>query len=258
MPSTLSKQPVRPRLPKSSHRGRWLLPDERAAFWRALGTWGKSHYRAFTWRRHRPWMILLAETLLQRTRAEAVEAIFPEIEREFSTPAAFLGREARWHAITSALGLGTRRMAFPNTVAIIGTKHGSKVPVQSDELCALPNIGHYTAAAVRCFGYGLDDIIVDANTIRVACRVLGEFPPPRHRSRRAKEVVGSLYLRRTGGDEADNYAILDLAAVICRPRDPRCGECPVETWCASSEVKAGVAGNRPNVSERSGPMGQAD
>jgi A/G-specific adenine glycosylase len=96
-----------------------------------------------------------------------------------------------------------------------------------DDLTELAGVGRYTAAAVRIEADGIDDVAVDVNVRRVVQRVVG-----RHLSARAAEdaaVVAAEPLR--GRDRL--LALMDLGALVCRPRDPSCDACPLRPACAT-------------------------
>lgn len=119
----------------------------------------------------------------------------------------------------------------------MAAQHDGRVPDSRRALMNLPGVGHYVASAVRCFGFGIREVIVDSNTIRLAARISGEaLDRSRHRSLKVRAMVARLseYSNSLGPD--DNYALLDLAAKICRPSKPRCRECPVQPGCATGRL----------------------
>jgi A/G-specific adenine glycosylase len=200
--------------------------------WRALLQWHASNSRALPWRMRDPWSVLVAEVLLQRTQAVAVAERYPAIIGEFPTPAAVRARPERWASAVRGLGLRERRQRFLLTVDALYARHSGHVPSSQQELSDLPFVGHYTASAVWCFGYGQTTAIVDANTLRLAGRVFAtEVRQRSHRSRAARQLVSRLYPDGHGGGPAANYALLDLAALVCKQRSPDCEVCPLLTDC---------------------------
>ena len=106
-----------------------------------------------------------------------------------------------------------------------------RVPSTYGELTLLPGVGDYVASAVLCFAFGKSVAIVDANTVRVAGRYFGFPTHPESRRRKAvREAVAKLTVRKNAREF--NLALLDFAAVICKPRDPDCKRCPVRMRCA--------------------------
>lgn len=212
--------------------------------WSDLRAWYCAHGRhQLPWRQGAtPWTVLLAEIMLHRTRADAVVRLYPVLVREFPSPAAVLGRRQRWLKLTRTAGLIWRARKFVAACAMLVERHRGRIPSDREALLGLPGVGHYVSSAVRCFGFGIPGPIVDTNTIRLAGRVAGEsLDPARHRSRKIQQLVARLSERGAPPGAADNYALLDLAASICRPRKPRCPLCPLQAGCATGKSVAAAA-----------------
>src|SRR5690606_28309280 len=116
---------------------------------------------------------------------------------------------------------------------VVVDRYGGTLPTSETELLDLPGVGAYTAAAVTAFAHGRRSVVLDTNVRRVLARTLdGEALPPPHQSaaetRRADGVVPD--------DDASavrwNVAAMELGAVVCTARAPRCEVCPVEPQCA--------------------------
>ena len=107
---------------------------------------------------------------------------------------------------------------------------GGELPREERSLLALPGVGPFTAAIVRCFGYGEQVAAVDVNVTRVLGRaVWGELEPVRSAPRAEVERLAAALL--PAGDAARwNPALMDLGAAACRAR-PRCGSCPLAGLC---------------------------
>lgn len=207
--------------------------------WAAIRAWYRTKGRHhLPWRQgSTPWTILLAETLLHRTRADAIQALYPRITEKFSGPSAIVNRQAEWIEFSKSVGLAWRAVTFVSACQALLARHKGRVPEEREALLALPGVGHYTASAVRCFGFGIPEVIVDSNTIRLAARISGEtLDKAHHRSQKVRAMVARLSedCKPLGPD--DNYALLDLAAKICRTSKPRCGECPVQSGCATGRL----------------------
>lgn len=208
--------------------------------WQRLRSWYRHHGRHhLPWRKNRsPWRILVAETLLHRTRADTVAALYPAIIGEFSSPGAVLDQPERWHAMTKPAGLVWRSEAFIRSCTELVLRHEGQVPIIPEGLLALPGVGHYVAAAVRCFGFGEPAILVDTNTIRLTGRVAGmDLDPSRHRTRAVRGAVARLRPDGRLPDADDNFALLDLAALVCTPRAPQCIVCPLREGCVTGHAR---------------------
>ena len=202
--------------------------------WDSLRSWFEEHGRhELPWRVDpSPWGILLAETLLHRTRAVAVESVYRDVLNRFGSADEVVERPCEWLEVTRPVGLAWRAKTFISACEDILALHGSKVPSDRDDLKTLPGIGHYIASAVRCFGFGIPEVLVDTNTIRLASRISGEpLNPTNHRSRKVRDIVARITENGIQANPNDNYALLDLAALVCHSKNPECIRCPIAYSC---------------------------
>jgi A/G-specific adenine glycosylase len=188
--------------------------------------WGVPRLRDLPWRDTRdPWAVLVSEVMLQQTqvarvipRWHAFLDRFPTAEACAAVPLADVLRE--WQ------GLGyPRRARNLHATARRVTELGG-FPRDVAGLLALPGIGPYTARAVMAFAFELDAAVVDTNIARVYARLAGERLTPKRVQMLADEACPS------GDAWVWNQCLMDLGAVLCRPRQPACGECPVRSRCA--------------------------
>jgi A/G-specific adenine glycosylase len=106
------------------------------------------------------------------------------------------------------------------------------IPTDLNELLSLHGIGDYSARAVLSFAYNKDIAVVDTNVARILYRVYelpGKFPQNPARSRNFIRLAQSILPTRKSKEF--NLAIIDLGALICLPRKPLCGECPIKHLC---------------------------
>lgn len=202
--------------------------------WASLRFWYQEHGRhRLPWRRASgPWNVLLAEVLLHRTKASAVEALYEDVSAKFPSPEMVVQRPEDWIKIARPAGLIWRARLFVSTCEQLVLLHRNEVPSDWTALTSLPGVGHYIASAVRCFGFGIPGVIVDTNTMRLTSRITGEpLNPAHHRSRKMRQKVAALLENGTAGCAEDNYALLDLAAITCRTGKPDCARCPVVSGC---------------------------
>ncbi|HWD61484.1 MAG TPA: A/G-specific adenine glycosylase [Humibacter sp.] len=202
----------------------------------ALNAWFRREARDLPWRRagFGAWGILVSEVMLQQT---PVARVIPRLEEwltRWPTPSA-LASEPPAEAIRAWAGLGYPRRALRlHACAVAITEHhGGVVPNDVDELLPLPGIGDYTARAVAAFAYGKRHPVIDTNVRRVLARCVdgqGEAAPPNTR----RDLAAMELVLPTDEVEARvfNAAAMELGAVICTARSPRCSECPVADACA--------------------------
>jgi A/G-specific adenine glycosylase len=222
-------------MPRKSRADRKLQASE---FRRRLLRWFRRHGRDLPWRRTRdPYHIVVSEFMLQQTQVSRVEAYYhrfleryPSIHVLAAAPAAMV-RES-WE------GLGYYRRAanlHRLAQAVVG-EHGGVVPADPAELLRLPGVGRYTAGAVACFAYQRATPAVDTNVARVIRRA---FHPKLRRAamaRRVWETAGALVPRQGQTAWAFNQAIMELGAMVCTARAPRCGSCPVRACCKTGKA----------------------
>ncbi len=204
------------------------------SFRRRLVAWYRRAARDLPWRRTRdPWAIVVSEFMLQQTQVSRVLDYYPRFLERYPTPAKLAA--ARPSAVREAWdGLGYyRRAANLHALAKIVTgKHDGVLPDDVDELRELPGVGRYTAGAVACFAYEKPAATVDTNVGRVLHRA---FP-----RRRASLHDLALSLQPRAGKAAwtFNQALMELGALICTARNPKCAKCPVRKDCCWKEKTA--------------------
>ena len=189
-----------------------------------LATWYAEHGRHYLpWRHTRDrWAILVSEVMLHQTQVGRVAAVFDDFLARFPTPTAMA--DAGPGAVIEAWG----RLGYPRRArrlydtAVVLRDHG-----WPDDLTTLPGIGRYTAAAVLAQADDLDVAAVEVNVRRVAERVSGA----RLTERAAETVTVRIGRPLHGRDRL--LALMDVGALLCRPRTPRCGECPMRRRCAT-------------------------
>ena len=196
--------------------------------WAALG-----NLREFPWRIHKsPYPLLIVEIMLRRTRADQVRGVYLNFLAQWPTLADFLrsGDDELREALRP-LGLAWRA---ENLLALRETLKAVDLVPDYDILVGLPGVGDYVASAICCFAGGETRALVDTNSVRVLGRYFGFSTGPETRRRRfLKTLAASLVPPE---DPATyNYAILDLAATICRPTNPDCGPCPLACGCALAQ-----------------------
>jgi A/G-specific adenine glycosylase len=209
--------------------------------WRRLRAWYTKHGRRFPWRHNAtPWSILVGETLLHRTNANVVKTLYPLVRKTFPSPESITANKDRWISLLRKGGLFWRSRIFITTCEILLRDYGGHVPAERRELESLPGVGHYTASAVRCFGFGHRELITDTNTIRLAGRIAGKrVNPAHHRATRIQALTARFTKNGRPPLARDNYALLDLAAVLCRPRKPLCRQCPLRPSCHTARIQEG-------------------
>jgi len=216
-----------------------LLPlddEERLeAFRQQMLLWFKQHKRSFPWRRRRsPYTILLAEKLLQQTMArQTVVVAWRQLITLYPSPRHLAqANVSQLETIVRPLGFLYRAKELPLLGAALVHRHGGQVPDSLAELLLLPGVGDYAARAVLSFAFGQDVAIVDVNVARFLYRIFGVTKPlPANPTRKRPIQVMAQQLLPLGESKAYNLSVLDLCALICTARAPKCPSCPVQNFC---------------------------
>lgn len=203
--------------------------------------WYRKFGRHLPWRQNpEPWAVLISEFLLQQTTVAAVIPRFETWMRKFPTPH-HMARAQQSEVLELWQGLGYYRRAslLHRTAQILVAEHGGQVPQDFEELQRLPGLGPYTAAAVAAFAFDCPVPVLDANILRVGAR-LGDVQVPVETAAgraRVEETIRRLLPARRGGRDIAS-ALMDLGALICRPRAPRCSECPLRFICQAKNPES--------------------
>ena len=196
----------------------WFDAEARELPWRAPGT--------------TPWGVLVSEVMLQQTPVHRVAPVWTEWLTRWPSPSS-LAAETPGTAVRAwgRLGYPRRALRLHAAATAIASQHDDVVPAEVDVLLALPGIGAYTARAVAAFGYGHRVPVVDTNVRRVmarAMRGMADAGPP-STFRDLSDVDGVLPRTQAARFSA---ALMELGAVVCTARRPRCADCPVTAECA--------------------------
>jgi A/G-specific adenine glycosylase len=171
--------------------------------------------------------VLVCEVMAQQTQVARVAERWGPFLARFPTPAACADAPlAEVLTLWQGLGYPRRALALHRCAQAVVERHGGGLPSGLDELLALPGIGPYTARAVSAFAFELDHGVVDTNTARVLARWAGRSFTPKAAQAAADDAVP------IGQGWAWNQAMLDLGAMVCTKRAPRCERCPVTDVCA--------------------------
>ncbi|WP_413316392.1 A/G-specific adenine glycosylase [Agrococcus sp. 1P02AA] len=201
----------------------------------ALAAWYGASARDLPWRRpdFDAWGTLVSEIMLQQTQAARVAV---EIDRwldRWPTPAALA--DAPTHEVLrqwGTLGYPRRALRLQDTARAIVERHGGEVPRDVEALLALPGIGDYTARAVAVFHFGDRHPVVDTNVRRVVARAVhgqGEAGPAK---RQDLADVDALLPAAPADASVVSIALMELGALVCTARAPRCEACPIADACA--------------------------
>ena len=213
----------------------------RTAFTRKLLTWWARAARDLPWRRTRdPYRVLVSEFMLQQTQVARVAEYYPRFLDRFPDLEALA--RARPRAVREAwdgLGYYARARNLHSLAKDVARRHDATLPSDPDELIKLPGVGPYTAGAVASFAYEKPVPAVDTNVSRVLQRVFwGSNHTPRTTQRVLWNLAAALVPKRGKSAWKFNQAIMELGALICVARKPKCEQCPVRPDCKTGRRSA--------------------
>ncbi|MGH3653851.1 A/G-specific adenine glycosylase [Glutamicibacter sp.] len=198
----------------------WYLENARDLPWRRPGVSG--------------WEVMVSEFMLQQTPVVRVLPVWEEWMRRWPRPQD-LAAEPLSEALKAwgRLGYPRRAQRLHAAAVEITTEYNGEVPRTEAELLALPGIGGYTAAAIACFAFGERTVVVDTNIRRVHARLFGGMALPEP-SPRASEFARAGEVQPEDHQAANlwNVSVMELGALVCTARSPKCEQCPVFQQCA--------------------------
>ncbi len=242
----------------------------------SLLAWFDAHARDLPWRRScDPYAIWVSEIMLQQTQVKTVLPYWSRWMRALPTVARLArARSERIHKLWEGLGYYARVRNMQKAAHIILRKHAGQFPNVFEEILALPGVGPYTAGALASIAFNQPRPILDGNVTRVLTRCFGVKGDPRQRDTNARlwqlarELVqgaaefaeepldetgkGSVRASRRlhGQCSRFNQSLMELGALVCTPREPRCSACPVAKVCVA--FKRDAVGHFPEKPRRAG------
>jgi A/G-specific adenine glycosylase len=193
--------------------------------------WYKKNKRELPWRNTDAWGVLVSEIMLQQTPVARVLPVYNEWMKRWPTPAA-LAAATPAQVITAwgRLGYPRRALRLHDCAKVISTQYKGKIPTTQSELRELPGVGDYTSAAIIAFAFEGRSLVLDINIRRVFARVIDgiEVPTaaPTKSERQEREK-----LIPTKNPHVWAAATMELGALICTAKNPKCGQCPLADQC---------------------------
>lgn len=197
----------------------------------ALLQWYRRSGRDLPWRRTGdPYAILVSEVMLQQTQVDRVLPKYTEFMNAYPTAAALAAAPRsevirRW----APLGYNLRAVRLHEIARQVTAIYQGRFPESVEGLQTLKGIGPYTAGAVACFAFRQRVPFLDTNIRRVLGRSLLGVRFPRSGDDRPVLAAAQAALPDNAYDW--HQALMDLGATVCAWRSPRCGECPIASWC---------------------------
>ena len=202
--------------------------------------WFDRHARDLPWRRTRdPYAVWISEIMLQQTQVKTVIPYFERWMRAMPSIGDFArARPERVLKLWEGLGYYRRARLAQEAAKLIMEQHAGRFPEKFDDVLALPGVGRYTAGAICSIAFNQPAPILDGNVIRVLSRLLGIEGDPRSKTVNARFWRAAEELVKASGDPSRlNQGMMELGALICLPRQPKCPSCPLRRDCFALRQK---------------------
>ncbi|MET3978017.1 A/G-specific adenine glycosylase [Mucilaginibacter sp. UYP25] len=205
-----------------------------------LISWYHNNKRDLPWRHTTDaYIIWLSEIILQQTRVEQGMPYFHRFAEKYPTVTTFAAaHEDEVLHLWQGLGYYSRGRNMLKTAQLVQEKYNGQFPVKYDELIKLKGIGEYTAAAISSFSANEARAVVDGNVYRVLARYFGVDEPIN--SPKGKKMFQQLANELLNKEQSATYnqAIMEFGAMLCKPKNPACGICPVHMDCVAFKTNA--------------------
>jgi len=215
--------------------------------------WYRRARRRLPWRAARgtpdPYRVWVSELMLQQTRVETVIPYFVRFTERLPDLASLAAApEAEVLSLWSGLGYYSRARALRRAARILVEERNSRFPEDVEGWMALPGVGRYTAGAIVSIAFGKPAPILDGNVARVLTRLHGLSGDPRSGpvNRELWKLAERILPQRSISDF--NQALMELGALICTPRAPRCLLCPLREDCVAN--REGLQESLPELPAR--------
>lgn len=174
--------------------------------------------------------VFLAEFLLVRTRTDVIASMFEKIVLAYPDISALSNAtEEELACVLKPLGLRKRVPILIRAAKHIIGEHEGEIPTDIGDLLAIPGLGLYTSAAIAAFAFDSTDVPADVNILRFLSRLTGlEMQHPTKGSEKLRELLPFLS-KVNSGPPAEK--LLDFSRLVCRPRRPKCPDCPLQSHC---------------------------
>ncbi|MGA2174855.1 MAG: A/G-specific adenine glycosylase [Verrucomicrobiota bacterium] len=200
-----------------------------------LAAWYRINARDLPWRQTRdPYAVWISEIMLQQTQVKTVIPYFERWMRTLPTVEAFARAPlAKILKLWEGLGYYNRVRNAQAAARQIVRHHAGRFPEAFDDVLALPGVGRYTAGAICSIAFNQPAPVLDGNVIRVLSRLFGIAGDPRGKSVNTKlwNLARALVSLRGVEPSQLNQALMELGALICLPRRPKCALCPACREC---------------------------
>jgi A/G-specific adenine glycosylase len=207
--------------------------------------WFQENARDLPWRKtYSPYHVWISEIMLQQTQMDRVVNYFTRWMKRLPDIASVAASgEEEILKLWEGLGYYSRALNIIRTARILVEQHNGKLPPEYKSLLVLPGIGKYTAGAIMSIAFNKEYVIIDANIERVFARLFDISEPVKNKNGHAFISDKAGELMPQGKAREYNQALMELGALVCLPKNPRCRICPVNDNCLA--LKENTIDQRP-------------
>lgn len=202
-------------------------------FQKKLVNWYNNHQRQLPWRESRdPYCIWVSEVMLQQTQVATVIPYYYKFLEKFPNIQSFADADLNTVLkLWEGLGYYARAINFHRAANIVVSEFEGKVPDSFDEFLNLPGVGEYIASAVQSIAFSHPYAVLDGNVKRVAARLYTVNDPVNQSGSHKKFLSIAADLLEPKKSGIFNQAMMELGALVCKPKQPDCSQCPVQKFC---------------------------
>jgi len=204
--------------------------------------WFNENQRFMPWRETKdPYKIWLSEVMLQQTQVDTVIPYYNRFIEQYPDPESLASaHDDDVLKLWEGLGYYRRCHNFIQAVRDVNTQYDGKVPDDPNHFKQLPGVGDYTTAAVMSIAYNHVLPVVDGNVIRVITRFY-MISDDVGKAATKKNILDRMTRLIPGDTPGDfNQAVMELGALVCTPKNPRCDECPISEYCGARQTQTTV------------------
>lgn len=201
-----------------------------------LTAWYDTHHRDLPWRKSgNPYYIWVSEVMLQQTQVDTVIPYFFRFIKRFEDVKSLAEADLQdVLKLWQGLGYYARARNFHKAANLVMHAHNGRIPDDPEVFRTLPGVGDYISSAVQSIAFDHPMAVVDGNVKRVLARVFELDTPVNNGSSHKKFKVIADDLLDTADPGRFNQAMMELGALICKPKQPLCHECPVSRFCLAA------------------------
>ena len=209
--------------------------NSKVVFQNNVISWFKNNKRTLPWRdksdkSNYPYRVMVSEFMLQQTVVKTVIPFFNKFVKKWHDLKS-LSQASEEELLLHWQGLGyySRARNLLKTAVIINENFDGLIPANQDELIKLPGIGSYASAAILAIAFNKPAVVIDGNIKRVISRYLGFQGTLEDNKNIIEEAANTLSVRKN--NEYYSQGMMELGALVCKPKSPLCSQCPVVKEC---------------------------